>query len=337
MPSSVLIFLFVLVGVYGVLAAIGALGFLLARHQDAPPPPGEWPTISVTVPAAEDSEQDTIQQIRDCDYPADRLDLRILSDDAEEGKGSAGTDSSVGWSDPADVGGDIVLKVPPGGTPASEWPRSMGRHCTPETPVVVGPTVVEHEDLFLPRLQALSHLGRLVFTAGASHLGIPTAIEATNRAIHVDACSSEKLNKSSSRAISPAINLEPKALVTRPPVGSFETFFRRLTRGFRAVIRSPSWVVWGQGIGLWLLHSVLLACSLMAVALPAWRQPTLVALLATMGADVLLALPAASHYGQRGLLRSLVPTVLMLVVVLPLAGLWALLGPLDPLSPVRES
>jgi hypothetical protein len=61
-----------------------------------------------------------------------------------------------------------------------------------------------------------------------------------------------------------------------------------------------------------------------AIILPAWRQPTLLALVGKMGADVLLTLPAAKLYGQRDLLRSIVSTVLMQVVALPLAGLWAL-------------
>jgi len=103
------------------------------------------------------------------------------------------------------------------------------------------------------------------------------------------------------------------------------------------VFRSSSWLVRAQGIGLWLLHSVLLACALVAVAVPAWRQPTLLALVATMGANVVLALPAAKHYGQRGLLRSVVPTVLMLVLALPVAGLWAVTLPSSSQDPEPKS
>jgi hypothetical protein len=64
-----------------------------------------------------------------------------------------------------------------------------------------------------------------------------------------------------------------------------------------------------------------------AIGLPSWRQPTLLALVGKMGADVLLTLPAAKLYGQRDLLRSIVSTDLMLVLTIPIAGLWALVGP----------
>ncbi|MFB6278685.1 MAG: hypothetical protein ABEK75_04220, partial [Salinibacter sp.] len=102
--------------------------------------------------------------------------------------------------------------------------------------------------------------------------------------------------------------------------------------------RDPSWIVRGQAAGLWLLHATLLACSVVAVARPAWRQPTLLALVGKMGADVLLTLPAAKLYGQRDLLRSIVSTVLVQVVALPFAGLWALVDRFQASmpEPVRE-
>lgn len=306
MPTPVLFVLIVLVGAYVILAGVASLGFVLARRQNPPPAPSEWPPVSVVVPAVENPDNDPIEQIQECDYPADRLELLLPSDDPD---------------------GEIVLTAPAGGIPDSEWIRSMARGCTPDTPVVVGPTVVEHEGLFLPRLQALSHLGRLALTAGASHLGLPSPAEASNWAIRIDARSPDETSAERPREDAPEFNLSPEALVARPPVESFEALLRRLAGGFRDVFRSSSWLVRGQGIGLWLLHSVLLACALVAVAVPAWRQPTLLTLVATMGANVVLALPAAKYYGQRGLLRSVVPTVLMLVLALPLAGLWALIGP----------
>jgi hypothetical protein len=55
-----------------------------------------------------------------------------------------------------------------------------------------------------------------------------------------------------------------------------------------------------------------------------------------MGADVGLALPAAKHYGQRGLLRSLVPAELTLVLTLPIAGLRALFGPIYESAPASS-
>ena len=316
MPTPVLIVLIVLVGAYVIVAGIASLGFVLARRENPPPAPSEWPSVSVVVPAAEASARETVQQIQDCDYPSDRLEFLVSSDDPD---------------------GEIVLTAPAGGTPDSEWIRTMARRCTPDTPVVVGPTVVEHEGLFLPRLQALAHLGRLAFTAGTSHLGLPSPAEASNRAVRVDARSPDDASGEMPREGAPAFNLEPEALVARPAVESFAALLRRLAGGFQDVFRSSSWLVRAQGIGLWLLHSVLLACALVAVAVPAWRQPTLLALVATMGANVVLALPAAKHYGQRGLLRSVVPTVLMLVLALPVAGLWAVTLPSSSQDPEPKS
>ncbi len=362
MPAPVLLLLILLVGIYVLLAGIAFVGFIMARRQEPPPDPPEWPSVSVVVPADGTPDDATIQQVQACDYPADRLEIIALTGGSPERSsletGGGATVRCVSVSDRNSglrastlfsrgmeaADGKVVLSVPAKGTVSSGWIRSMVRHCTPETPVVVGPTIVEHEDLFLPRLQALSHLGRLVLAAGLSHVGLPSPIESSNRTARVDPSPPDSANDAATGhirgAFPPTINPEAEAVVARPPVSSFEAFLRRLAQGFRRTLHSASWLVRGQGIGLWLLHSVLLACSLVAVSLPAWRQPTLLALVALMLTNVVLALPVAKHYGQRGLLRSVVPTVLMLVLALPLAGLWALVnhaGDSTPAPPKRES
>ena len=356
MPTPVLLLLTVLVGVYVVLAGTAFVGFLLARGQDPPPAPSEWPKVSVVVPGAEDPDDETIEQIRTCDYPTAHLDILAQTDhSANHSSGGSNNEEavrrvSVPNRSPAHGGpvgsetgieavkGDVRLSMPAEGTVTPGWVRSMARRCTPETPVVVGPTIVEHEGLFLPRLQALSHLGRHAFTTGLSHMGIPSHLEASNRAACADAPPANAGNGAVSEQTRgnslPAVHPATDALVARPPVSSFGAFLQRLGQGFRRVLSSASWLVRGQGIGLWLLHSALLACGLVAVAVPAWRQPTLLALVTLMGANVVLTLPAAKHYGQRGLLRSLVPTVLMLVFALPVAGLWALVGHFQESGPV---
>jgi len=338
-PTPVLLVLIVLVGAYVVLAGAASLGFILARREAPPPAPPEWPTVSVLVPAAANLDGAFIEQIRACNYPADHLELLVPTNGPIQ-QSSRGDDEDATVrrvSVPEDpVGtlpastslnhvieaaeGEIVMSMPAEGMVSSGWIRAMVRRCTPETPIVVGPTIIEHEGLFLPRLQALSHRGRLAFTAGASHFGVPTFLETSNRAVRVDAGTNGGPDASSQR---PVTNPEADAVVARSAVDSFESFLHRLAQGFRHAGRSRSWLVRGQGGGLWLVHAVLLACALVAVAVPAWRQPTLLALVAKMGADVILTLPAAKHYGQRGLLRSLVPTELMLVLALPLAGLWS--------------
>jgi hypothetical protein len=48
-----------------------------------------------------------------------------------------------------------------------------------------------------------------------------------------------------------------------------------------------------------------------------------------MGADLLLTLPAARHFGQGRLLRSAVPTELLLLLAVPIAGLLGTYGPVE--------
>jgi ABC-type glycerol-3-phosphate transport system permease component len=348
-PPPVLPVLIVLVGAYVVLAGVAFLGFIMARRQPPPPAPSEWPPVSVVVPTAASPDGDLIEQIQASDYPTDRLELLVPASGPAEpssrGRDEGATVRHVSvpeaftrLSSPSDpleqaieaAEGEIVLSMPSEGTVPSGWIRSMVRRCTPDTPVVVGPTIVEHEDLFLPRLQALSHLGRFALTTGLSYVGIPAPVDASNRAARADALPDpEAKAPATGRALverPPAFNPEAEAVVGRAPVSSFRAFLQRLAQGLRRAFHSSSWLVWGQAVGLWLLHSVLLACAIVAIAVPGWRQPTLLALVALMGANVVLTLPAATPYGQRGLLRSIVATVLMLVLALPIAGLWALVG-----------
>ena len=350
MPTPVLLILILLIGTYGVLAGSASLGFLLARREASPSDPPDWPSVSVVVPTAAPPTSNAIQQIQDCDYPTDRLEILVPTcgpadrsscggDEGTPVRPVSGFGETTGTPFPSAppesvtdaAEGDIVLSMPTEGMTSSGWIRSMVRRCTPDTPIVVGPTIIEHRDLFLPRLQGLSHLGRLAFTVGLSHVGLPSLVETSNGAARVDALPAHDVNDPAQTqlhgAFRPTFNPEVAALVARTPVDSFDGFFRHLTHGLRRTGQSPSWLVWGQGVGLWLVHTVLLACAVVAVAIPAWQQPTLLALVAKMGADVILTLPAATHYGQRGLFRSLVPTELLLIFALPLAGCWSLTTP----------
>jgi hypothetical protein len=206
----------------------------------------------------------------------------------------------------------------------------MVRHCAADTPMVVGPTVVEHEDLFLPRLQSLQHLGRQALVGGLLHFGLPVGAGLQNRAVRPDALPSEQGIDDPLRPAPPSASAlyapDPDATVHQSPVSSFVEYIRGQARRLSRSFQGSSRTVQGRAIGLWLLHAVLLACSVVAVALPAWRQPTLLALVGKMGADVLLTLPPAKLYGQRGLLRSIVPSELVLVLAVPVAGLWALVA-----------
>jgi len=308
MPTVVVTVLLSLVGVYLLSAGTAALGFFLARRQDPPSVSSEWPSVRISSPDPAGAAR-LRDKLQSSDLPTDRIEVLP---NLPERKPDA--------RDAQEAPGEVVLTHPPGADVSPEWVRSMVRLSQTEAAVVVGPTIVEHDDLFLPRLEALQHLGRLGWIGGFAQAGLPIGPGTANRADHTAA-------RSADPGTPTAYNPDPDAAVTRSPAASFGDLIRRQATWFRRAMQSSSRFVQAQTAGLWLIHAVLLACGAVAVAVPAWRQPTLLALLGKMGADVLLFLPAATHYGQRQLLRSLVPTVLMLVVLIPLAGGWALVGP----------
>lgn len=360
MPTIVVGILVVLVGAYVVLAGTAWIGFLWSRRQLEPTPPSDWPSVSV-VAAPTGAPEDTIQALQACNYPPERLELLLLhsgfvdSSVGDEHGGMSVYPVSVEAQDRDEPGfekgleaaqGDVVLTLPPGGPVSSRWLQAMVQHCTADTPVVVGPTVIEHDDLFLPRLQALQHLGRQALAGGLSQFGFPLGPSTQNRAVRPHSLSSDQNDSSepppsalqNTLADSSAIYIpDPDAVARHSPVSSFTEYVRGQAQWLTRSFRFPAWLVQGRAVGLWLLHTVLLACSIVAVGLPSWRQPTLLALVGKMGTDVILTLPAAKLYGQRGLLRSIVATILMQVVALPLAGLWLLVDPLRQLTPETHS
>ncbi|PSQ60047.1 MAG: hypothetical protein BRD27_04955 [Bacteroidetes bacterium QH_10_64_19] len=344
MPTAVVGLLVILVGLYVVLAGAAWGGFLQSRRQPAPSPPLDWPSVSVVVPVSTESPEATMQALQACDYPPDRLDVLLLpSGSVESSFGNEHGDLSVrrvsveardlderALETALDAArGDVVLTLPPGSTVSPPWIRVMVRPCTADTPMVVGPTVIEHEDLFLPRLQALQHVGRQALSGGLSQFGLPLGPGTQNRALRPASLPSEQDGRAGFLRTAPpdASTLyapDPDAIARQSPVSSFVEYTRTQARRLARSSRDSSWIVRGRAVGLWLLHTVLLACSVVAVARPAGRQPPLLALVGKMGADVLLTLPAAKLYGQRDLLRSIVPSELMLVLAMPIAGVWAL-------------
>ncbi len=315
MPTVVVTILIVLLAPYVLLASAAAVGFLAARRSPPPSTPSEWPSVTIVAPTADGKAiQETLQS---CEYPVDRVEAMLPKTDGH----NSTTESKT------EVPGDVTLTLPAEAEVPPGWIRSMVRYCRSNS-TAVGPTIIQHDDLFLPRLHALQHVGRLTVLGGLSHVGLPPGPSTANRAQCPDALPSDaNLPSPDASAAAPTFNPEQEAAVTRPPAASFIDLLQEQAEWFRRALRSPTRLVQGQAVGLWLVHAVLLTCSVVAVAVPAWRQPTLLALLGKMGADVILTLPAASHFGQRHLLRSIVPTALMMVVTLPLAGGWALVNP----------
>lgn len=218
----------------------------------------------------------------------------------------------------------VLVTAPASDARTAAHLRSMVGACSAQTPVVVGPTVIRHEDRFVARLHALQHLGRLAATPAALRVGLSSVPDPSNRAVHGGGA--QPRTNAAGHAPS-AFNADAGAVVARTPARSVGALLQRQAQWLRRAWDADR-LDRGAAVGLWGLHTFLLVCGLVAVAVPTWRQPTLLALLGKMGADVGLALPAAKHYGQRGLLRSLVPAELMLVLTLPMAGLRALFGPI---------
>lgn len=341
MPTLVVGLLVVLVGLYVILAGAAWMGVLWSRRALEATPPSNWPSVSVVVLPSTEFPEATMQALQECDYPPEQLDIvlmhsgsvgpalenehgdlsvRFVSAEAHDRNECAlekGLDAARG---------EVVLTLPPHGTVSSSWIRAMVRHCTDDTAMVVGPTAVEHDNLFWPRLQALHHLWYQAFSGGLSQFGLPLGPSTQNRAVRPRSLSSEPDGRSAPKGTSAVFAPDPDAVARRAPVSSFIEYVRWQAHWLIRSVQFPARLVQGRAVGLWLLHAALLACSVVAVGLPSWREPTLLALVGKMGADVILTLPVAKLYGQRGLLRSIVPTELMLVLAIPIAGLWTLVN-----------
>jgi len=219
----------------------------------------------------------------------------------------------------------------------SAWVRSMARRCTPETPFVAGPVGYEHSDRFLPRLQALELSGLVAYGAGTLQVGLPTFCNSANVAYRRDVIDARDAAPDGAARDEMLLqyvaydtdrgatfNPDPDAQVWTAPPRSLGTYLRQQARWAHMGLRYPFARPRAMVVGLWAVHAALFLACAAALALPAWRQPVLLLLLVKMAADAVLVAPAARHFGQRGLLRSWIPTELLLLVTVPLIGV---LGP----------
>jgi len=238
--------------------------------------------------------------------------------------------------------GDVILTTDADCTVQPGWIKSMVRRCTPDTPFVAGPVTYEHGDLFLPRLQALELSGLVAYGAGTLGIGLPTFCNSANVAYRREvveaphdapngAAQDEMLLQHVAYETDQNVrfNPDPDAIVNTAPAPTFSAYLQQQARWAHMGLRYPYAVPRLLVVGLWLTHLVLLLAALVAIALPAWRQPTLVAFLAKMGVDAALAAPAATHFGQRSLLRSAVPTELLLLLSVPIIGILGTFGPVE--------
>lgn len=318
-PESVLVALILSVAVYGLVVGVAAVRALRQRGRDID---GLSPPASVSVVVPDESETGDRLREPTGERVGQTPEVEIVTATAESIPSAVEEET-----------GDVILI--PGAEPPEgrDWIHAMSAHCTPESPVAAGPTIVEHNDHFLPRLEALQHIGYTALFTGLTSGPPPQAPAFLNLAVRPQASDRDRLSdwarpsrvaaetNESARFVD-----DPRAALPCPPAGSFDVYFSRFVElvknGFQSLAASGKLV----GLALLATHAVLLASCVVAVAHPAWRQPTLLALLGKMGADGFLLAPAAHHYNERGLLRSFVPSELLLVAVVPFAGLFAVPG-----------
>jgi cellulose synthase/poly-beta-1,6-N-acetylglucosamine synthase-like glycosyltransferase len=83
--------------------------------REAPPPPADWPVISITIPVYNEAAQirDTLESVLAIDYPADRRQILVVSDASTDG-----TDDIVARF--ADRGVELLALQPRAGKTAAE-------------------------------------------------------------------------------------------------------------------------------------------------------------------------------------------------------------------------
>jgi cellulose synthase/poly-beta-1,6-N-acetylglucosamine synthase-like glycosyltransferase len=241
--------------------------------------------------------------------------------------------------------GTVVLTTDADCIVGPNWIRSMVRRCTPETPFVAGAVRYRFSHRYFERLQALAFAGLVAFGAGTLGLRLPTYCNSANLAFRRDLLdtvpdvSGERDGAAGDELLlqhvaygtdrDVAFNADPDAAVTTEPAPDVDAYVHQQARwasmGARYPFLRPRLLV----VSMWALHPVLLGACAAALALPAWRQPTLAALLAKMAGDLLLTVPFLKHYDQNELSRSTIATELMLLVVVPIAGFLGSFGTVE--------
>lgn len=235
--------------------------------------------------------------------------------------------------------GDIILTTDADCTVSPGWIRSMVRRCTLETPFVAGPVAYEHEDRFFPRLQALELMGLVAFGAGTLGVGLPTFCNSANVAYRRDVLAArdrapdgaaqdeillQYVAYDSDRAVT--FNADREAIVSTDPAPSFMDYLKQQARWAQMGLRYPFQLPRLLVFGLWSGHAALFLAGAVALALPAWRETVLLTFLGKIAVDALMTVPIVRQFGQRGLLRSAVPTELFLLFSVPLIGLLSTFG-----------
>ena len=306
----------------------------------------DYPSDRLEIIVVDDFSTDgTAERVR-ARQPAGRVEP---ADDPVRLVEMAATEDTNGGHKPAALArgvraadGDVILTTDADCAVPPAWIKSMVRRCTTETPFVAGPVEYEHGERFLPRLQALELTGLVAYGAGTIGVGLPTFCNSANVAYRRDAIAPrasapdgaardemllQHVAYGTDRQV--AFNPDPEARVMTEPPETLPDYLQQQARWAHMGLRYPFALPRALVVGLWAAHAALFLVCAAALALPAWREPALLLLLGKMAADAVLTVPAARHFGQRGLLRSTVPTELLLLVAVPLIGVLGTFGALE--------
>ena len=374
MPPFALALLLAIMVPYLGLMVVAAVGVWRVRRREPPPPPDTWPTVSVIVPARNEADaiDSCLDHLRACDYPDDKMEVIVVDDFSTDGTAErvrarqpvaagapaddrlrlvemAADHAANGRHKPAAIAqgvaaarGEVLLTTDADCTVPPGWIQSMVRHCTPETPFVAGPVAYEHEDRFLPRLQALELMGLVAFGAGTLGAGLPTFCNSANVAYRRDVVAARKpapdgaaqdemllqyLAYDTDQAV--AFNADADATVRTAAADSFSEYLHQQARWAQMGLRYPFVVPRLLVLLLWAGHAALFLAAAAALVLPAWREPVLITLLTKIAGDALMTVPIVRTLGQRDLLRSTVPTELFLLGSVPLIGVLSAFGDVE--------
>lgn len=253
----------------------------------------------------------------------------------------AGKEAAVAYGT-AQATGTVMLVLDADCVPPPSWAATLARACTEATPVVCGPVryTADAED-WLDRFQALEFLGLNAYGAGTAGLGCPTICNGGNMAVHrslIEALPTEQVTAHLAadellvQHVAYQTNRQVRyvwdtnACVATAPAASWQDFWQQRTRWAHAM-QSYQMVPWLLSMGVFAVHAALLVACGAGVAHPdAFSQPAVAGLLAKMGADLLLLLPASNTLGHRDLMRSFVPASLLQLVYVVAAGLYGAFG-----------
>lgn len=238
--------------------------------------------------------------------------------------------------------GEVVLVVDADCAPPPKWATTLATACSSDTPVVCGPVRYDIDDeRWFERFQALEFLGLNAYGAGTAGLGVPTICNGGNMGLHRSLIDTIERAQLSSHLAADELLLQhvayrtpnnarylwhASATVTTRPASSWRAFWNQRKRWAHAT-RSYHPVPWLLSASTFVVHAVLLVAFAIALSDPdALSQPVMTGLLAKMGADLLLVLPASHAVDHRDLMRSYIPAALLQVAYLVGAGLHGMFG-----------